>query len=342
MVQSRYRYTTTRFLYLIAGAPPLVTQLAMDFQHRVNSGFRPRTLSAYKAKFRLYLAFLVHLDVTPVDSVTAVSLFTEYMAQQGLRAQSLRNYLSVLKHYFAVYNMNLAATGHRSIQLAIKSVAYNAPLSFKVKGVITVNKLVQIIQAIGQMDNATTLKAIILLGFFGFFRLSTLVPPSASAFSKARFPTHGDVIWGAPGAHIIIKCLKSMQTSGQVHVVQLPSLQDRTICPVAALRAVVSSNPKHCDKPLFSSSTSTRTRVMTASKVRVAFRQLISHIGLSPAEFGFHSLRRSGACWAFDHNMELDHIKVHGGWKSDAIWRYLIKTPAAAGTVARTFQDCLN
>ena len=45
------------------------------------------------------------------------------------------------------------------------------------------------------------------------------------------------------------------------------------------------------------------------------------------------TLRRSGAGWAFDHNMELDHIKVHGGWKSDAIWRYLIRTPAAAGTV---------
>ena len=207
--------------------------------------------------------------------------------------------------------MNLAATGHRSIQLTIKSVAYNAPLSFKVKGVTTVNNLVQIIQAIGRMENATTLKAIILLGFFSFFRLSILVPPSASTFSKARFPTHGDMIWGAPGAHVIIKCSKSMQTSGQVHVVQLPSLQDRTICPVTALRAVVSSNPEHSDKPLFSTSTSTGTRVMTASRVRVAFRHLISHIGLPPAEFGFHSLRRSGACWAFDDNMELDHIKVH-------------------------------
>ena len=319
-----------------------MTQLATDFQCRVNSGFRPRTLVAYKAKFRLYLAFLVHLDVSPVDSVTAVSLFIEYMAQQGLRAQSLRNYLCVLRHYFALYNLNLASTGHRSIQLAIKAVSYNAPLSFRVKGVISVNKLVQIIHAIGQMQNATTLKAIILLGFFGFFRLSTLVPPSVSAFSKSRFPTHGDVIWGAPGAHIIIKCSKSMQTSGQVHVVQLPSLQDRTICPVTALRAIVSSNPSHADTPLFSTSTHSDTRVMTAPSVRLTFKHIISNIGLPPAEFGFHSLRRSGACWAFDHNMDLDHIKVHGGWKSDAIWRYLIRTPAAAGSVARTFQDCLN
>ena len=264
------------------------------------------------------------------------------MAQQGLRAQSLRNYLCVLKHYFTLYNLNAAATGHRSIQLAIRSVAYNAPLSFRVKGIITVNKHVQIIQATGQMENANTLKAIILLGFFGFFRLSTLVPPSTSSFSKARFPTHGDVIWGTPGAHIILKCSKSMQTSGQVHVVQLPSLQDKIICPVTALKAIVSSNPKHSDKPLFSITTSTGTSVMTASKVRVAFKHLICCIGLPPAELGFHSLRRSGACWAFDNNMELDHIKVHGGWKSDAIWRYLIRTPAAAGTVARTFQDCLN
>ena len=139
------------------------------------------------------------------------------MAQQGLRAQSLRNYLCVLNQYFVLYNMNLAATGHRSIQLGIRSVAYNAQLSFKIKGIISVNKLVQIIQATGQRENASTLKAIILLVFFGFFRLSTLVPPSVSSFSKARFPTYGDMIWEAPGAHIIKKCSKSMQTSGQIH-----------------------------------------------------------------------------------------------------------------------------
>ena len=54
-------------------------------------------------------------------------------------------------------------------------------------------------------------------------------------------------MWGAPGAHIITKRSKNMQVSGQVHVVQLPALEDSSICPVTALRSIVSTNPDHSD-----------------------------------------------------------------------------------------------
>ena len=43
--------------------------------------------------------------------------------------------------------------------------------------------------------------------------------------------------------------------------------------------------------------------------------------------------------WAFDHGVGLEQLKVHGGWRSDAIWRYLIKTPSVAAKVALTFKD---
>ena len=284
----------------------------------------------------------MYLKLNPVDSVSAVALFIEYMAQQGLRAQSLTNYLSVLKHYFAIYNMNTTVTDHRSIRLAIRAVSYNAPLSFTIKGTMTINKLSQLVGEASLLPDARMLRALILMGFFGFYRLSTLVPPSVSAFSITRFPTHGDVVWGAPGAHIITKCSKNMQVSGQVHIVQLPALEDSSICPVTALRSIVSTNPDHSDHPLFTVATQSGPRILTASKVRSTFRSLVQAIGLAPADYGFHSLRRSGACWAFDHNMDLDHIKVHGVWRSDAIWRYLIRTPAAASSVAKTFQNCLN
>ena len=180
------------------------------------------------------------------------------------------------------------------------------------------------------------------MGFFGFYRLSTLVPSSISSFSKSRFPTHGDIVWGTPGAHIVTKCSKSMQVSGQVHVVQLPALADKEICPVTALRSIVSRNKVHADKPLFTITSGSKSSILTASNVRRVLRTAVDAIGLCPSEIGFHTFRRSGACWAFDHNIDLNQIKVHGGWRSDAIWRYLVKTPTAAGSVARTFQNYLD
>ena len=180
-------------------------------------------------------------------------------------------------------------------------------------------------------------RALMLLGFFGFYRLSTLVPPSRATVSPSRFPTHGDVIWGAPGAHIVTKCTKIMQISGHVQVVQLPLLQDPDICPVAALKAIVSRDPKIADKQLFTVSRAGQTTVLSAPMVRTVLRELVKQLGLLSSEFGYHSFRRSGACWAFGNNIQPDQIKVHRGWKSDTIWRYLVKTPSAADTIVHAF-----
>ena len=59
------------------------------FGSRVNRGLRPRTMAAYLSKFRLYLAFLAHLQFSPPDSFQAVAMFIEYLAQQGLRQSQI-------------------------------------------------------------------------------------------------------------------------------------------------------------------------------------------------------------------------------------------------------------
>ena len=133
-----------------------------------------------------------------------------------------------------LYNLDHTVLENRTIKLAIRAVSYNAPLSFRIKGVMTIEKLKSLMKLVDQISDARVYKAVMLLGFFGLFRLATLVPSSQSGFSAARFPTHGDVIWGSPGAHFITKCAKNMQTLGQVQVIQLPYLSDKSICPVSA------------------------------------------------------------------------------------------------------------
>ena len=120
----------------------------------------------------------------------------------------------------------LSLNNLRLLKLAIRSVAHNAPLSFWVKGIFTVEKLKHLMRSMDGIPDEPVFKAVMLFGFFGFYRLSKLVPPSKAAFSASRFLTHGHVVWGPPGAHIITKCTKSMQTSGHSQVVQLPRLKD--------------------------------------------------------------------------------------------------------------------
>ena len=121
----------------------------------------------------------------------------------------------------------LSRKGHitaSSCKLVIRAVAHNAPLSFMIKGIRSITQLRQLIYALSNTPDKKVYKAIFLMGFYGFYCLSTLVPSARSGFSPSRFITHGDVIWGPPGAHIITKCSKNNQVSGQSRIVQLPAL----------------------------------------------------------------------------------------------------------------------
>ena len=60
-----------------------------------------------------------------------------------------------------------------------------------------------------------------------------------------------DVIWGAPGAHIVMTCSKTMQKAGAMHVVQLPQLANLVLCPVKALKAMIKAIPRDKGSPLF-------------------------------------------------------------------------------------------
>ena len=275
----------TRFLYLIAGST-LTTKLAADFKSRANRGFRPRTLAAYKGKFRTFVAFLVVADIHQPDSFQAISTFVEYLAQQQLRAQTIGNYMAVLGHFFVVYGMNTEMLHNKLIKLAIRAVAYNAPLAFKIKGVFSIPQLKMLTNALKSFPHPEEITAICLMGFFGFYRLATLVPPNKSTFSPARYITHGDIIWGSPGVHVITKHAKNMQVSGHARVVQLPQLQDKEICPVAALKRIVSSNPDHKNLPVFTVFVAGATSILTAHKVRSILRQVVAKLGLPTMEYG--------------------------------------------------------
>ena len=87
------------------------------------------------------------------------------------------------------------------IKLVVMAVAYNAPLSIKIKDVLSVPKLKEL-QITASIADEGIYKAIMLMGFFGFYRLSTSA--SWTAFSASRVPTHRDIIWGSPEAYIVI------------------------------------------------------------------------------------------------------------------------------------------
>ena len=166
---------------------------------RIIRALRPRTSASYMAAFRQFVAFVIVTGLNIPYSEVVVILYLEYLVQQGLKCCSIRNHVSVLKHYFAMYNWPIAALSGRKVSLLLKSVQVNARMSIKLKDIIILAMLEKLIKKTRMYVNGDTFVALFVTAFFGFFRLSILLPIKSTDFDRTRFPIQNDIVWGAPG-----------------------------------------------------------------------------------------------------------------------------------------------
>ena len=60
---------------------------------------------------------------------------------------------------------------------------------------------------------------------------------------------------------------------------------------------------------------------------------------LDPSSHSFHAFRRSGATLAYNLDVDLEKIKRHGTWRSEAVNAYICADVNLASGVATRFQQ---
>ena len=96
-------------------------------------------------------------------------------------------------------------------------------------------------------------KALYLLAFFGFFRISNLVPISILSFHIGKQLYRGDVLFEQNmQAVIIVKWSKTLQSINKGTYVIIPRLSNNVLCPVNALEMMFTEYPATTNAPLFS------------------------------------------------------------------------------------------
>ena len=207
----------------------------------------------------------------------------------------------------------------RKTLLLIKAVKMHNPMKPKIKGVLSVTMLKQLMSHLVNDVNVMVFKAIYLLAFFGFFRLASLVPSNAKLFISTRFPLVKDIVWTTDGFQLILKCAKNMQNFDEFKIIHIPKLSCDTICPVIAIKTLIRELKLTANDPLFMYYVQGHKQILTTFKVCNVLVKAIKSMGLYPKDYGLHCFRRSGANLAFEMKVPLEHIKMHGHWKSEAI-----------------------
>ena len=232
--------------------------------------------------------------------------------------------------------------GARCIKVYNKAILRTCHFNPSIKSIIDTSMLTKLVKQCDKIHMGTIFKAAFLTSFFSFLRISNLVPHSISAFDHMKQLARADVIFAPPGAHILIKWSKTLQFRDKIKIIKIPSLGASILSPVAALKSILKLYPGSPNSPLFQIKCYGTWVPLTDTRLRKCLSKLIASLGWSNKNLTFHSLRRSGATWAFNSNIPLQHIQSHGTWTSEAVWSYITQDHRASDMVATTFQHCLS
>ena len=150
-----------------------------------------------------------------------------------------------------------------------------------------------------------------------------MVPHSFTSFDLTRHLARGDIIFSHDMAIVLVKWSKTIQSRDKIARIQIPVLPGSKLCPVAALKCMLAMVPGSRDDPLFSICRQGHWLPLTDSIVRKHLKRVSCILSWQHLHITFHTFRRSGASWAFQHGVPMDAIKQQGTWKSDCVWRYI-------------------
>ena len=313
--------------------------LAMKATTRLQGAFRPSTAKAYATMFRTFVCFCVYLsvDVRNLD-VEGILAFMECLHVNQVSANMIANYLAAIRAKLVVLGLNPSPLDHKKVKYYVRALKLNRPMSVTTHNIISPEVLLQIVNHCDRLYMRTVFKAVFLVAFFGFFRLSNLAPHSFTAFDFSRHLAGGDIFFENNMVKVLLKWSKTIQTRDQVKVITLPRLPKNPLCPYRALKALFKLYNPGTNDPLFQYKYSVSWKVLIDSKIRKTLSLINTKLHLSPHFFTFHAFRHSGASLAFNANVPLQEIKVQGTWTSDCVWRYIHNDPTRSSEVAIAFQ----
>ena len=304
---------------------------------------RLSTKRAYAALFRIFLAFVTFMS-WELNQVNVFNLlcFLECLHFNGVKVSQMANYLSAIKSTFTIYGLDVSCFTDQRLKLYQRAVQIHAPFAVKLNKIIDIALLKRIVHQCDLTYMGQIFKAIYLLSFFSFLRLSNLVPHCVGAFSPLRHLARGDLIFKPEKVIIMIKWSKTMQKNNQLKLISIPRLPKSPICPVHALSNALALTPRGSNLPLFQVKSNTDWIPLNDTKVRRHLSLVLSNLGLSGAGFTFHTFRRSGATFAFNNNVQIQNIQKHGTWTSNCVWRYITDSTDAGDQVAKMFREKLS
>ena len=178
---------------------PAVSTLLQSAHRRVHSAMRPSTQMAYTRYFNIFLMFTVfiNVEVQQVDS-NVILAFLEFLHFNKFSPNVILNTVSAVKSRLQAYGFCVRHWSDQRITYFTKSLQHTKQFKAYLPQIIDVNMLTQIITLCDTTQDAVVFKALYIIAFFSFLRISNLVPHCTRSYSPLHQLARGNIFFAPP------------------------------------------------------------------------------------------------------------------------------------------------
>ena len=294
------------------------------------AGIAQSTSRVYESAKRRYVSFCSshQLSQLPLNENT-LCLFVAQLAVSGLKAQSIKCYLSGLRHYQISAGLSdpFTAGSFPRLHYIVKGIRREVGSQSKRRMPITppiLRGLLSVWSRRSPRQDAVMLWAACTLAFFGFFRSGEITVPSDQGFDPTVHLTTRDVQVDSRNSPSML-CIHLKQSKTDPFRAGAKIWIGKTgdiLCPVTAVLSYLAAHPGG-DGALF---VFQNGRPLTRSRLVKELHQGLQEMGMDPSTYSGHSFRIGAATTAHAAGMEDSTIRMLGRWESDAVMKY-IRTP---------------
>ena len=295
----------------------------------IDQGIAKSSLTSYESGKRRYLSFCAQFGCCPLPvNETTLLRFVAYLFSSSLSYQTVRLYLSAVRHLQIVNNLpDPALASYCRLNYALRGIRREGTQKQPHTRLPITPDLLYRIYIIWSREpqdyDRIMLWAAFCLGFFGFLRSGEFTCPSRESFTPDMLSPQ-DVSVDSHGApsHLAVHLKRSKNDPFGAGTTLHLGATGTALCPVASVLGYLTIRPP-TPGPLFlfrDGSTLSRSRLIQS------LRQVLGTAGVDCSRYSGHSFRIGAATTAARMGVSDSLIKTLGRWKSSAFTLY-IRTP---------------
>jgi integrase len=298
----------------------------------IKSKQNSNTKSSYHTYAKQYLAF-VEKGGLKKDSPVSVALFLKKAFEDGKARSTVVDVIpSAVSDLFRFEDFNpvsdpLVTAVKAVVRRNTKPPKQKKPVEVWMLHAIVKHQTASVLQQLSKLFVACRDILILMLMMFGFLRESEAMKLGAK-----------DVWVEKVGEEEVLFIYIEQSKNDQLrvgHTVVIPRLADKELCSVGWFELY---NPRRMPQAAKFFHQEDSGNALSVKHPNFKLKACLQAIGVNPAEFGSHSLRRGGATAAVRAGVALRVVKRFGNWKSDAVYCYVEDSLAEKLEIGRAIE----